>query len=276
MAEGIPYIRLENLSFSYDQSVPMFDGFCASFAQESTTLLTGANGAGKTTLLKLLVGLLKPASGSILVSGRESHLTPLNEIAACIAVSPQKAEYQMFLTTIRREIAFGPSNLSRLNAEELVDDAMNMFSLSEFADVHPYDIHASRRKLLSLASAVAMDTPFLIFDEPTAGLSKPEKAVLSSALRTLKKRGKGYLLISHDLSFALSHCERTIVLKEGKSITDRSTAVFLGQVNAGAIMRSASVKIPTSSRLSRLFGHHPVAKSTDEFVSLLKDQIHDH
>ena len=254
----------------------MFDGLSASFNESSTTLVTGANGAGKTTLVKLLMGLLKPQSGSILVAGREAHLTPLYEMATHIAVSPQKAEYQMFLTTVKREIAFGPGNLSRPNVEELVSDAMNIFSLSDFADLHPYDLHASRRKLLSLASAVAMDTPFLILDEPTSGLSKPEKAILSNVLNIIRKRGKGYLLISHDLTFALSHCDRTVILKHGKCIADEPTTLLLEKSDIGATMRRASVRIPTASRLSRFFGHHPVAKTTHEFVSFLKDHIHDH
>jgi len=230
MAEGIPYIRLDQVSFRYDQSVSMFDGLSASFAESSTTLLTGANGAGKTTLVKLLMGLLKPQSGSILVAGREAHLTPLHEMAAHIAVSSPEAEYQMFLATVKKEIAFGPGNLSRPNVDELVADAMNIFSLTEFADLHPYDLHASRRKLLSLASAVAMDTPFLILDEPTSGLSKPEKAILSNVLNIIRKRGKGYLLISHDLTFALSHCERTMILKHGKCIADEPTYSAAGEV----------------------------------------------
>jgi energy-coupling factor transport system ATP-binding protein len=276
MAEEPPYIRLENVTFEYDRSVSVIDGFSASLAQSSTTLLTGANGAGKTTLLKLLVGLLKPGRGTIVVAGQAAHTIPLHEMAARIAVSLQKAEYQMFLATVQKEIAFGPENLCRPNSDKLVSDTMSLFSLTQYSGFHPYDIHPSRRKLLSLASAVAMDTPFLIFDEPTSGLSKPEKAILSSVLVTLREQGKGYILITHDLAFGVPQCERMMVLGKGKCIADESIASMLERGDAEAIMRKASTRIPTASRLSRLFGHHPVAKTTNEFVSFLKEQTHDH
>jgi energy-coupling factor transporter ATP-binding protein EcfA2 len=276
MVERVPFIRIDNISFRHIRSVPMFEGFSTSFTPSSTTLLTGANGAGKTTLMNLIIGILKPDSGSIIVSGREARATPLHEIAGSIAVAPQKAEYQLFLTSVKREIAFGPENLSRPNADELVSNAMKIFALTEFAESHPYDLHPSLRKLLSLASAVAMDTPFLILDEPTSGLSKPEKEILSNVLGVLRSRGKGYILISHDLSFAIPQCRHTIVLKKGKCILDESTASLLERVDAESIMRTASTRIPVSSRLSRLFGHHPVAETTSQFVSFIRDRAHDH
>lgn len=275
MVEATPYIRLENVSFQYDRSVPIFKGFSASFAQSSTTLITGANGAGKTTLLKLIVGMLRPELGTITVAGRVAHTTPLHEMAAHIAVSLQKAEYQMFLTTVEKEIAFGPENLSRPDSHHLVTDAMTLFSLADCSGSHPYDIHPARRKLLSLASAVAMDTPFLIFDEPTSGLSKPEKAILSNALVKLLERGKGYVLITHDLAFGLPHCERMMVLKEGKCLADEPVASMLERRDAEAMMRRAHTRMPIAPRLSRLFGCHPVAKTTLELISSLKEQAHD-
>ena len=271
MAEKSPFIEVKNISFSYDGTITLIEGLSAAFPVNSTTLLAGANGAVKTTLLKLLVGLLRPQHGSILVGGRESHASPLHEIAAHIAVSLQQAEYQMFLTTVKKEISFGPANVGRPNAAELAADAIELFALAADVEVHPYDMHPAKRKLLSLASAVAMDTPFLIFDEPTSGLSTTEKEIFSNALRTLRRRGKGYILITHDLSFGLSHCSRMFVLDKGKCVVDEGVADFLRRPEMEGLMRKAHARIPAASRISRMFDHDPVARNTEELVSLIRN-----
>lgn len=276
MAEELPYISLKGVEFGYEGAPLLFKGLSAGFDLSSTTLLCGANGAGKTSLLKLVMGILHASRGSICVAGCNPATTPLHTMAGHIAVSPQKAEYQIFHSTVAEEIAFGPRNLSRGEVDSLVLDSMKLFALADVQGKHPYDLHPSRRKLLSLASAYAMDTPFMILDEPTAGLSKPEKEILSSALVRLRERKRGYILISHDLSFSLGHCERVLLLAKGEVAANDTIREFLTRPRAEGVLKRAETRMPGIARFSRLLGILPVARTADEFVLSLKERQHDH
>ncbi len=276
MDEEVPYISINNVTFHYGTAAPVLRNISVQCDQSSTTVLTGANGAGKSTLLKLLLGLLSPQQGTIHVAGKITKGRALHELASDIAVSLQSAEHQIFSPTVRKEIAFGPTNLAKANADFLVADAMEMFSLSEYAERHPYDLHAAQRKLITLASAVAMDTRFLVFDEPTVGLSMPEKNIFANALSLLRKRGKGYILVTHDAAFGFQHCDRILILRDGRCSVDDSLSDFLIRPDAPGAMKSAKVQLPVSSRLSRLFGQRPVATTVRDFIPFLKEKANDY
>lgn len=270
MAEETPFIQIDKVSFGYNEAQNVLVELSAEFRSGSTTLLAGANGAGKSTLLKLLVGLLRPVTGSIRIAGQTPGERPIHEIARLIAVSLQTAEHHIFSTTVRKEILFGPKNLGRRDPEPLAERVMKLHGLEHHAGNHPYDLHPAQRKLLSLATAVAMDTPFLIFDEPTAGLSKPEKEIFSSVLTTLRNDGKGYVIITHDIPFGFEHCERIMVLDEGRFMLHESIAEFVQRPEAQGKLKRAHTEMPASIRMARLLGHHPTATTASEFVKRLK------
>lgn len=276
MVEEDPFIQIDDLTFQYGGSSPVLRNLSARFNAAATVLLCGANGAGKSTLLKLLVGLIEPQKGEIVVGGIRPRETPTYTMARYLGVSIQTAEHQLFSTTVRGEISFGPANLGRPNADELVENALKLFSLTEQAHRHPYDLHASERKLVSLASTVAMDSPFYLFDEPTAGLGKPERSRFSNALDDLKKGGRGYILITHDSAFAFQHCDRIAILNAGRFVVDEQLSNFLLRPDAQAIVKRADVQMPASARLSRLFDQRPVATTTPDFVSHFRKGPHDH
>ena len=270
MAEEIPFIQIDNVSFGYSDAQRVLVELTAGIRRHSTTLLAGGNGAGKSTLLKLLVGLLRPVAGSIRIAGKNPAGTPVHEIARSIAVSLQTAEHHIFSTTVKKEILFGPMNLRIRDPESVAEKVMRLHGLDTHAGDHPYDLHPAQRKLLSLATAVAMETPFLIFDEPTAGLSKPEKEIFSSVLGTLRKDGRGYIIITHDIPFGFEHCDRIIVLGEGRFMVDQNITTFIQRPDAEGTLRRAHTEMPASARMARLLGHHPLPATASEFANRLK------
>jgi energy-coupling factor transporter ATP-binding protein EcfA2 len=276
MAEEKSYIQVDGVTFHYGLAKPVLRDLSARFDRSSTTIVAGANGAGKSTFLKLLLGLMRPQRGTIHVADKLVNETPLHMLAHHVAVSLQTAEHHIFSSTVRKEVSFGPTNVARPNADELVAEALQLFSLTEYSERHPYDLHAARRKLVSLASAVAMDTPFLIFDEPTVGLSRPEKEIFSGVLGLLRQKGKGYILITHDTALGFSHCDRILILHEGRFVVDASVSNFLVRPDAQAALKEANVSMPPSSRLSRLFDQRPVATTTRDLVAFLKEKTYDH
>jgi energy-coupling factor transport system ATP-binding protein len=242
-------IRLNDVHFGYSREGMNLHGVSLTIAPGEFVLLVGPNGAGKSTLLKLLNGILKPSSGTVSIDDLDTRTTTIPILASHIAVTFQNPADQIFASTIRDEILFGPTILRRPNPTKLADEAMELFQFGNVSTRHPYDLSSAHRKLLTLASAVATDTPLLAFDEPTASLSQPERTILLGALRELKRRKRTLLMVSHDLEFFVPEASRLVVLNEG---TIRHVGKPYDLVNSPHLTRLGGMKIPLSLRIQRI------------------------
>ena len=171
-SRGAPELRLESVSHVYQQGeVRALDEVSLTIGPGEVVALVGQNGSGKTTLVRHLNGLLRPTTGRVLVDGQDAAVRTVAQLARDVGLVFQDPDRQIFAGSVRSEIEFGPRNIG-LRGDELraaVDDAMAAVGLAEAARTNPYDLGASRRKLLALASVLAMRTPVLVLDEPTTG-----------------------------------------------------------------------------------------------------------
>jgi len=133
--------------------------------------IVGENGAGKTTLAKHLNGLLKPGEGRVTIGDWDTREHTVAKMAARIGYVFQNPDDQIVERTVGDEVAFGPRRLGQPEAERQanVAAALEMVGLTSVTTIHPYDLTAAQRKLVTLASVLAMQTPIVIFDEPTMG-----------------------------------------------------------------------------------------------------------
>lgn len=167
---------------------------------------------------------------------------------------------------------FGPKNLRKENHADLAKDALRMFSLDEVAHAHPYDLHPSKRKLLTIASAIAMDTPVLAFDEPTAGFDLIQKHVFGGVLQNLKKRGKTVILVSHDLDYAIEYCDSVILMDRGRVTFHGSKVDLLSRPDLRGLLRTSGLGLPILWRMSRAVGLRAAPSNVEEFSRLLKEK----
>jgi energy-coupling factor transport system ATP-binding protein len=244
-------IELRNVSFSYGGNTTVLHDLTFSTEQGGFLLVIGQNGVGKSTLLKLLNGILKPTSGQVLVNGIDTATQPTSRLAKEICVTFQNPSDQIFASTIRAEIEFGPKNLGRENVGQLVDRSLSLCGLGELASHHPYDLPAAQRKLLTVASAIASDAPFLAFDEPSAGLSQLERSVFERLLSALKKEGRGLIVVSHDLALLLPYASRVLILARGQMIYCGDAEAVTQQ---RGLIRKAGLRLPLPYRLEKLLG----------------------
>ena len=164
-------LELREVSFQYPAGVLALDGISLSIGSGEAVALIGENGAGKTTLAKLLNGLLRPTSGTVLVGEDDTRRYTPAQLSRHVGFVFQNPDDQLFARTVRDEVAFGPRN-QRVSAGEVrarVDHALDDVGLGSAIDRHPYDLTAPERKRVALAAALAMQTPALILDEPTIG-----------------------------------------------------------------------------------------------------------
>jgi energy-coupling factor transport system ATP-binding protein len=194
-----------------------------------------------------------------------SQHTPA-QLAKQIGYAFQNPDQQIFASKVYDEVQFGPSNLGYAaeEIERFSQSALRAVGLEDQAQKHPYDLHLADRKLLTLAAVLAMNTPVIIFDEPTTGQDARHIQQIGSIVENLKAEGRTVITISHDLDFCARYFERVIVLRAGELIADGSTREVLLQSD---LLASAAVNPPQLVRLGQALGISAMARTPDEFVN---------
>lgn len=218
-AEEVFSIR--SLSFSYTLDVPVIEDLNLSLTRTPTAII-GQNGAGKTTLVKLLKGLLKPVKGNIFFGQEDISGKTVAMMAATVGYVFQNPDDQIFKYNVTDEVMFGPKNIgmSEALAKERTEAALAMVGLSGKAQENPYDLELSERKLVTIASVIAMDPDVIILDEPTIAQDDAGRRTLGGIIRALAGEGKFVLAILHDMEFVAETFSRVIVMAKGKVLRD--------------------------------------------------------
>jgi energy-coupling factor transport system ATP-binding protein len=211
-------ISVEDLMFRYPNGRVALRGVTLGIETGTTVALMGKNGAGKTTLARHFNGLLRPTSGKVTVRGIDVSRKSASEMAREVGYVFQNPEDQLFGSSVSEEVAFGPKNLgaSEEQIKRQVEASLSMVGLLSYAQEHPYNMTYGQRKMLCLASVLAMDTSVVIMDEPNAGQDYQGLSVLGHILDELKRVGKTALIISHDMEFIARHCEDAVLMCDGK------------------------------------------------------------
>ncbi|MDR1549420.1 MAG: ATP-binding cassette domain-containing protein [Hungatella sp.] len=218
---GQEVFRIQDLVFHYQPDTPVIEHLDLCLDERPTAII-GQNGAGKTTLVKLLKGLLKPDSGSIFFEGEDISIRTVAQLAGKVGYVFQNPDDQIFKNRVMEEVMVGPLNLgkSREEAKKLAAEALEMVGLMEAAEENPYDLDLSERKMVAIASVVAMEPKVLILDEPTIAQDANGRAMLGRIVRTLSEKGKFVLAILHDMDFVAEYFERVIIMAHGKVLSD--------------------------------------------------------
>lgn len=263
-------VEISNLEFTYPTGVAALRGISLVIEPGEQVAIIGQNGAGKTTLVKHLNGLLKPTNGQVRIGGWDTKEFSVAKLASRVGYVFQNPDEQLFSRNVGTEIAFGPKNLgySDDRVETLVKDALQWTELSDKTEMNPYDLSATWRKMVALASVIAMDTPIIIFDEPTTGQDAVNVARIAGVIQNLRERGKTVLTITHDIDFCAENFERVIALSQGKILLDGKANEVLGQEE---ILSSTYVEPPQLTRLGKRLGFKTTVRNQNEFLQVYKD-----
>lgn len=264
-------IKVKDLTHQYSSQVTALKGINLEIPAGDCLAIIGENGAGKTTLAKQLNGLLKPSQGEVWIGEHNTaKLTPAM-IARYVGYAFQNPDQQLFASKVIDEVRFGPTNLgySPQEISEHTQRALSAVGLEDQAEKHPYDLHLADRKLLSLAAVLAMNTPVVIFDEPTTGQDALHIRKIGAIITQLKALGRTVITISHDLDFCGSYFERVVVLRGGQAIADGPASQVLLQAD---VLASAAVKPPQLVRLAQGLGWDHFAATPEDFVRAFKKE----
>jgi energy-coupling factor transport system ATP-binding protein len=215
-------IAVESVGFVYPDGTRALEGVDLRIEPGERIAIVGQNGSGKSTLVRQLNGLLRPTEGRVLVDGVDAASLHVAQLAAKVGLAFQNPDRQIFAGRVRAEVAFGPRNLGRRGAEldRAVDEALDAVGLSGTGEVNPYDLGFSRRKLLAIASVLAMETPVVLLDEPTTGQDARGAARVRSIIERLSTEGRTVITVSHDMRFVAETARRVVVMRAGRIVLD--------------------------------------------------------
>lgn len=226
MANYDNIFELNKVSFHYPYEAPVLKDLNLEIKRGEKICILGANGCGKSTLLKMLCGLLYPQEGIFKAFDKDiSEKTMLDkqfskEYHKRIGFIFQNSDVQLFSSTVKEEIAFGPLQLN-MTAEEVkarVEDVLYLLNIQHLKDKTPFKLSGGEKKKVGIASVLVMNPEVLILDEPTNGLDPKTQRWLVELLIQLNKAGKTIITSTHNLELVQEISDRAIVFSEEHTI----------------------------------------------------------
>ena len=270
-------ICIQNLNFSYAYNEPILKDISLDITNGEYIAIIGANGSGKTSLIRHLNGLLIPSKGEVLVDGLSTrNLKNLPEIRCRVGMIFQNPDNQMVGMSVEEDVAFGPENLGLSSADirKRVDEALDIVGLTDYRTRPPHTLSGGQKQLLALAGVLAMNSKFIVLDEPTSSLDPESNHKVLTLLQELNNQGIGIIHVTHKMD-DITNVDRVLVMDQGKLIADGSVGDILSRVEWLKALGLAPPKIADLMWYLRQRGEDvaegilTVGKAGEEIISLL-------
>ncbi|OEF98026.1 energy-coupling factor ABC transporter ATP-binding protein [Desulfuribacillus alkaliarsenatis] len=210
--------EIKGISYCYPDSTKALHQVSLSIPEGAKVAILGANGCGKSTLLYHLNGLLLAQTGNVKIFGSEVNEENIQQIREKVGFVFANPDSQLFATSVREDIAFGPRN-QRLNEEEVqmrANKAMEQVGIKNLAERPPQNLSLGQKKRVAIAGVLAMHPDILVFDEITVGLDPASKRELFEILANLEQQGKTLIISTHDVDLAFQWASEIVVMADGK------------------------------------------------------------
>ena len=216
MNSKTPIINLQNISFSHPGGKTVLEQLDFKFYRGDRIGLIAPNGSGKTTFFHLIMGLNKPTSGHLELFGKTvSNTKDFAEARRRIGLLFQDPDDQLFSPTVIEDVAFGPLNLGKSKADALgiARQTLANLGLEGFEDRITFKLSGGEKRLVSLATVLAMEPEVLLLDEPLNALDAETGSKVAEIISNLDQ---SYIIISHDIDFSLYATNKICTINHGK------------------------------------------------------------
>lgn len=238
-------IVLRNLSFAYPERPNLLQDIHLTLLPGERVGVIGPNGAGKTSLFLVICGVLKPTSGTIVLF--DQPIVP-GDFRPDLGFVFQNPDDQLFCATVWDEVAFGVQNMGVCLAEltSRVNSALKFTGIEALWDCAPHHLSGGEKRMVAIASILAMHPRLVIYDEPSANLDIRARRRLIQLLHASRET---MLVSSHDLELIREVCDRVLLLDQGQIIADGKTDEVMSD---RTLMDEHGLEVPHSLRNFRL------------------------
>ena len=221
-----PLVQFDQVTYyHYEKTTPALSDINLTVQRGSFTLLVGPSGSGKSTLCMLLNGIIPQIlggklSGTVTVDGQDVSKVPVQELAKSTGMLFQDPEWMFATLKVEDEVAFGPENLRREPAEILrsVEQSLDYVGMQRLRNNLVWALSGGQTQKLGLASVIAMQTPLIVLDEPTANLDPATTHSVHEMILRLRMEGKSVILVTKDLDEFMAEADNMILLAEGRVV----------------------------------------------------------
>ena len=224
--------------------------------------IMGATGSGKSTLVQHLNGLLLCKEGDVKIDiqnnefilNKNNRIATINDLRKEIGLVFQFPEYQLFETTVIKDVMFGPYNFHKdeNKAKEMAIKALNKVGINEsYYERSPFDLSGGEKRKVAIAGVLASDPSVIVMDEPTSSLDPLSTKEMMCLIKELKDEGKTIIVISHDVDLCYEYADRVVIMNNGEIMLDSKPDKAFSDKD---VLNKACLQEPFINKAKRILG----------------------
>jgi len=245
-------IRLEDVWHSYDGITYVLRGVSLEVGAGELVCIMGSNGSGKTTLVRIMGGLLKPTKGKAVIDNVDAYQYVKEGGSPKVGVVFHNPNHQIFSETVEKEIIFSLKavGVGLREAEKRMKETLRRLGIEDLRIRNPLTLSEGEKRLVTLATMMAINPEIIIMDEPTAGQDWLNKRVINEVIKEMISVGRSIIIVTHDVEFCAELDARVIILHDGRIIIDGEAGKVLSNFE---VLEKAGLRPPIVAELiSRL------------------------
>lgn len=239
-------IVLDSLSFGYEKNSQELNNINLEIVKGSFCGIVGTNGSGKSTLTLLLNGLIPHEikgnfQGNVYIDGVSTRDKPITYFAKQVGMVFQDPDFMLFNLSVREEIEFGLKNLKLNNQSKRIVKALEAVGMEGYEDRDPQTLSFGQKQKIALASILALDTPYIVLDEPVSMLDYPSAINIYEILKSLNREGKTIIVVEHDTDFLKNIATQMVILDKNKVVLAGTAKDVFSETQK---LKEIGIKIP--------------------------------
>ncbi|MDY3938281.1 MAG: ATP-binding cassette domain-containing protein [Oscillospiraceae bacterium] len=217
-------LEIDDVFFRYNRYSPdVLRNLSLDVNRGEILCVTGGNGEGKSTLFSILSGMTSPYSGKIKAGKKSMKPSDLRNKTSLL---PQDVSVLFVKDSVIDELKEVKKKNGETPSDEEINKTAELFEIDNLLKSHPFDLSGGEQEKLAIAKILLTEAEIYLFDEPTNGMDPTFKLKFGEIIRELKKSGKTFIIVSHDIEFSATFADRCVMFFDGRVVSDSEPREF--------------------------------------------------